>query len=125
MLELLSMFPTSEAPVQPLSDIRVVDLTRVLAGPYCTMLLADLGAEVIKVEQPGRGDDTRQWGPPFAGGESAYYLSINRNKQGITLDLRHERARDLLRQLVARADVLVENFKLGSMEDWGLGYDAL
>jgi formyl-CoA transferase len=111
--------------MQPLDDIRVIDLTRVLAGPYCTMLLADLGAEVIKVEQPGRGDDTRQWGPPFAAGESAYYLSINRNKKGITLDLRQERAREVVRQLVARADVLVENFKLGSMEEWGLDYASL
>ena len=111
--------------MQPLDDIRVIDLTRVLAGPYCTMMLADLGAEVIKVEQPGRGDDTRQWGPPFAAGESAYYLSINRNKKGITLNLQHERAREVLRELVARADVLVENFKLGSMDEWGLGYEAL
>ena len=111
--------------MQPLDDIRVIDLTRVLAGPYCTMLLADLGAEVIKIEQPGRGDDTRQWGPPFAAGESAYYLSINRNKKGITLDLRQERAREVVRQLVARADVLVENFKLGSMDEWGLDYASL
>ncbi len=111
--------------MQPLDDIRVIDLTRVLAGPYCTMMLADLGAEVIKVEQPGRGDDTRQWGPPFAAGESAYDLSINRNKKGITLNLQHERARGIVRDLVARADVLVENFKLGSMEEWGLGYETL
>ncbi len=111
--------------MQPLDDIRVIDLTRVLAGPYCTMMLADLGAEVIKIEQPGRGDDSRQWGPPFAAGESAYYLSINRNKKGMTLDLKQERAREVLRQMVARADVLVENFKLGSMEEWGVGYAAL
>ena len=83
--------------MQPLDDIRVLDLTRVLAGPYCTMMLADLGAEVIKVEQPGRGDDSRQWGPPFAGGESAYYLSVNRNKKDITLNLNDERARDIVR----------------------------
>jgi formyl-CoA transferase len=111
--------------MQPLDDIRVLDLTRVLAGPYCTMMLADLGAEVIKVEQPGRGDDSRQWGPPFAGGESAYYLSVNRNKKDITLNLSDERAREIVRELVRHVDVVVENFKLGSMEEWGLGYDAL
>ena len=111
--------------MQPLSDIRVLDLTRVLAGPYCTMMLADLGAEVIKVEQPGRGDDSRQWGPPFVQTESAYYLSINRNKQGITLNLQHPQAHEIIRALVRRSDVLVENFKLGTMEEWGLGYEAL
>src|SRR5438270_982404 len=111
--------------MQPLDDIRVIDLSRVLAGPYGTMMLADLGAEVIKVEQPGRGDDTRQWGPPFAAGESAYYLSINRNKRDLTLDLRDERARDILRDLIRRADVVVENFKLGTLESWGLGYEQL
>lgn len=110
---------------QPLDDILVIDLTRVLAGPFCTMNLADLGAEVIKVEQPGRGDDTRQWGPPFAGGESAYYLSVNRNKKGITLNFAHPKARDILRALVAKADVLIENFKSGTMESWGLGYEDL
>ncbi|MBI3734153.1 MAG: CoA transferase [Chloroflexi bacterium] len=110
---------------QPLDDIRVLDLSRVLAGPYCTMMLADLGAEVIKVEQPGRGDESRQWGPPFVGGESAYFLGINRNKQDITLNLQHERGRQLVRELVPHADVLVENFKLGSMEEWGLGYESL
>ncbi|MBI5879167.1 MAG: CoA transferase [Chloroflexi bacterium] len=110
---------------QPLDDILVIDLTRVLAGPFCTMNLADLGAEVIKVEQPGRGDDTRQWGPPFAGGESAYYLSVNRNKKGITLNFAHPKARDILRALVTKADVLIENFKSGTMESWGLGYEEL
>jgi formyl-CoA transferase len=111
--------------MQPLDDVRVIDLSRVLAGPYGTMMLADLGAEVIKVEQPGRGDDTRQWGPPFAAGESAYYLSINRNKRDITLNLQAERAREILRDLIRRADVVVENFKLGTMEGWGLGYEQL
>jgi crotonobetainyl-CoA:carnitine CoA-transferase CaiB-like acyl-CoA transferase len=111
--------------MQPLSDIRVLDLTRILAGPYCTMMLADLGAEVIKVEQPGRGDDSRQWGPPFVGGESAYYLSINRNKKGITLNLQDARARNIVRELVKQSDVLVENFKRGSMDEWGLSYEAL
>ena len=81
--------------VVPLDDIRVLDFSRILAGPYCTMMLGDLGAEVIKVERPGLGDDTRQWGPPFAGGESAYYLSCNRNKKGITLNLKTSAGRDL------------------------------
>jgi formyl-CoA transferase len=109
----------------PLSDLLVIDLSRVLAGPYCTMMLADLGARVVKVEQPGSGDDTRAWGPPFMAGESAYYLSVNRNKEGITLNLKSERGRDLLRALLAQADVVVENFKLGTMEAWGLGWETL
>jgi formyl-CoA transferase len=110
---------------QPLSDVRVIDLSRVLAGPYCTMMLADLGAEVIKVERPGHGDDTRQFGPPWAGGESAYYLSVNRNKKGITLNLKSEKGREILRELACQADVLVENWRVGTMEGWGLGYEAL
>jgi len=109
----------------PLSDILVIDLSRVLAGPYCTMMLADLGARVVKVEQPGTGDDTRAWGPPFLEGESAYYLSVNRNKLGITLNLKSERGREVLRELLEQADILVENFKLGTMESWGLGYETL
>jgi formyl-CoA transferase len=109
----------------PLDNILIIDLSRVLAGPYCTMMLADLGARVIKVEQPGTGDDTRAWGPPFAGGESAYYLSVNRNKQGITINLKSERGRAILLEMVKQADVLIENFKLGTMESWGLGYDTL
>jgi formyl-CoA transferase len=109
----------------PLSDLLVIDLSRVLAGPYCTMMLADLGARVIKVEQPGSGDDTRAWGPPFLAGESAYYLSVNRNKEGITLNLKSERGRELLRELLEQADVVVENFKLGTMEAWGLGWEIL
>ena len=84
----------------PLDGVRVLDLTRVVAGPYCSMFLGDLGADVVKVEQPGMGDDTRGWGPPFAGGESAYYLCINRNKRSLTLDLKSKRAVELLRQLV-------------------------
>jgi formyl-CoA transferase len=108
-----------------LSDIAVLDLSRVLAGPYCTMLLADLGAEVIKVEKPGVGDDTRRWGPPFAGGESAYYLSANRGKKSITLDLKTERGRQIVRELARKADVLVENFRVGTMDDWGLSYEKL
>jgi formyl-CoA transferase len=108
-----------------LEDVMVLDLSRVLAGPYCTMMLADLGAEVIKVEVPGRGDDTRQWGPPFAGGESAYYLSTNRGKKSITVNLKTQRGREIVRDLVCRADVVVENFRSGTMDEWGLGYDAL
>jgi formyl-CoA transferase len=109
----------------PLTDLLVLDLSRVLAGPFVTMMLADLGAEVIKVERPDGGDDTRQWGPPWAGGESAYYLSINRNKKSITLNLKTDKGREILRELAGRADVLVENWRAGTMEDWGLGYEAL
>ena len=109
----------------PLSGIIVLDLTRVLSGPYCTMMLGDLGARVIKVERPGRGDDTRAWGPPFVGGESAYFLSINRNKESLTLDFQQAEGRAILEQLVARADVLVENFRPGTLERYGLDYPAL
>jgi len=109
----------------PLDGLTVLDFTRVLAGPYCTMQLADLGARVIKIEQPGRGDDTRAWGPPFVGGESAYFLSVNRNKESLALDLKHARARAVLDALLARADILVENFRPGTMERLGLGHDAV
>jgi formyl-CoA transferase len=115
----------SEVRPGPLSGVRVLDLTRVVAGPYCSMFLGDLGAEVVKVEQPGAGDDTRGWGPPFAGGESAYYLCINRNKQSLTLDLKSQRAVELLRQLVKAADVIIENFRPGTMERLGLGEKEL
>ncbi len=109
----------------PLSGVTVVDFTRVLSGPYCTMLLADMGARVIKIEQPGRGDDTRAWGPPFVNGESAYFLSINRNKESVTLDLKHPSSRNVLDRLMQRADVVVENFRPGTMERLGLGYGDL
>ncbi len=109
----------------PLDGLTVVDLTRVLSGPYCTMLLADMGARVIKVEQPGRGDDTRGWGPPFIEGESAYFLSINRNKESITLNFKHPEARMLLERLIAGADVVVENFRPGTLEPFGLDYNSL
>jgi crotonobetainyl-CoA:carnitine CoA-transferase CaiB-like acyl-CoA transferase len=109
----------------PLDGITVLDLTRVLSGPYCTMLLADMGARVIKVEQPGKGDDTRAWGPPFLEGESAYFLSINRNKESVTLDFKHPDGRALLEQLIAKADVLVENFRPGTLTRLGLDYEAL
>ncbi len=106
----------------PLSGITVLDLTRVLSGPYCTMLLADMGARVIKVEQPGKGDDTRAWGPPFLEGESAYFLSINRNKESVTLDFKKPEGREILEQLIGRADVLVENFRPGTLTRLGLDY---
>jgi formyl-CoA transferase len=110
---------------QPLDGIRVVDLTRSLAGPYCTMLLGDLGAEVIKIEQPGRGDESRQWGPPWAGGESAYFLGVNRNKRSMTLNLKSPQAEDIVFGLVERSDILVENFRAGTMERLGFGYERL
>jgi glutaryl-CoA transferase len=108
-----------------LSDVVVVDLSRVLAGPYCTMILGDLGATVIKVEQPGRGDDTRDFGPPYIAGESAYYLGLNRNKQSILLDFSTPEGKERLLKLVTTATVLVENFRPGALERQGLGYEAL
>ncbi|MDA0238427.1 MAG: CoA transferase [Proteobacteria bacterium] len=102
-----------------LEGIRVIDLTRILAGPFCTMNLGDMGAEIIKIEQPGRGDDTRGWGPPFAGDEAAYFLGINRNKRSVTLNLKDERGKDILRRLLKDADVLIENFKPGQLDSWG------
>ena len=110
---------------QPLDGITVVDLTRVLSGPYCTMQLADMGARVIKIERPGKGDDTRAWGPPFLHGESAYFLSINRNKESVTLDFKHPAGRQLLEQLVARADIVVENFRPGTLDEIGFDYASL
>jgi crotonobetainyl-CoA:carnitine CoA-transferase CaiB-like acyl-CoA transferase len=104
----------------PLSEITVLDFTRVLSGPYCTMILGDLGARVIKIEHPVRGDDTRHWGPPFIGSESAYFLSINRNKESFTLDFKHPEGRKILEALLPRADVLVENFRPGTLEAIGL-----
>jgi len=115
-----------------LSHIRVLDLTRILAGPWCTQTLADLGADVIKIERPGQGDDTRQWGPPYARDtegqdttEAAYYLAINRNKRSVTLDISTPEGQDLVRRLVAQCDVLVENFKVGDMQRYGLDYESL
>jgi crotonobetainyl-CoA:carnitine CoA-transferase CaiB-like acyl-CoA transferase len=105
----------------PLADLRVLDLTRVLAGPLCTMTLGDLGARVLKIERPGAGDETRGWGPPFdADGESAYYLSVNRNKLSLTLDLDGQADRDLLVELATEADVVVENFRSGTLERRGI-----
>jgi len=109
----------------PLKGIRVVDLSRVVVGPYCTMVLGDMGADVIKIELPGIGDETRMWGPPFAGGESAYYISLNKNKRSLTLDFKKERGKKILRQLIAISDVLVENYRFGTLEKLGFGYESL
>ena len=109
----------------PLDGITVLDLTRVLSGPYCTMLLADMGARVIKIEQPGKGDDTRGWGPPFVEGESAYFLSINRNKESVALDFKRPEGRAVLDRLVAKSDVVVENFRPATLAKIGLDYRTL
>jgi crotonobetainyl-CoA:carnitine CoA-transferase CaiB-like acyl-CoA transferase len=109
----------------PLEGLTILDFTRVLSGPYCTMQLGDLGARVIKIEQPGRGDDTRAWGPPFVNGESAYFLSINRNKESVALDLKDARARTIVDALLARADVVVENFRPGTMARLGWSHEAV
>ncbi len=125
--------------MRPLDGITVIDLTRVLSGPYCTMLLADMGARVVKVEQPGKGDDTRAWGPPFMHpiaqsprdgdpaypGESAYFLSINRNKESVTLDFKKPEGRAILDKLIAKGDVLVENFRPGTLDKLGLDFTSL
>jgi crotonobetainyl-CoA:carnitine CoA-transferase CaiB-like acyl-CoA transferase len=109
----------------PLAGIRVLDLSRVLAGPFATMMLGDLGAEIIKVEMPGTGDDTRQWGPPFVEGESAYFLSINRNKKSIALNLKNARAREVALNLAETSDIAIENFTPGTAKRLGLDYEAL
>ena len=109
----------------PLQGITVLDLTRVLSGPYCTMLLGDMGARIIKIEQPAKGDDTRAWGPPFLEGESAYFLSINRNKESVTLNFKQPEGRDVLDRLIAKADVVVENFRPGTLAKMQLDYPSL
>jgi formyl-CoA transferase len=110
-----------------LNGIRILDFSRVLAGPFCTMLLADFGADVIKVERPGLGDDTREWGPPFAGDSHmiAYFISVNRNKRSLTLNLKSDEGQRIARQLALQSDVLIENFKVGQMKSYGLDYDSL
>lgn len=108
----------------PLEGLKVLDLTRVLAGPYCTMLLGDLGANIIKVEMPGTGDDSRHFGP-YQNGESAYFMSLNRNKRSMTLNLKNEQGKNLLIELVKKVDVIIENFRPGTMEKLGLGYETL
>ena len=110
--------------MQPLQNIRVLDLSRVLAGPYCTMVLGDLGAEIIKVEPP-EGDETRGWGPPFAEGESAYYLCVNRNKRSMVVNLKTDEGREIFRELAMQSDVLVENFRPGTLKKFGLDFETL
>ena len=117
---------------RPLSHIRVLDLTRVLAGPWAAQNLADLGAEVIKIERPGTGDDTRAWGPPWRGGgdakethESAYFLSVNRGKKSVTLDISRPEGQRIARELAAKSDVLIENYKVGALARYGLGYEDI
>jgi crotonobetainyl-CoA:carnitine CoA-transferase CaiB-like acyl-CoA transferase len=118
--------------MQPLTGLRVLDLTRALAGPFCTMMLGDLGADVIKVERPGHGDESRGWGPPFVGepygpypGESAYFLATNRNKRSITVNLKSPEGQAIVHQLAARSDALVENFRTGVLDEMGLDYEDL
>ena len=112
-------------PPKALEGVCILDLSRILAGPYATMVLSDFGADVIKVETPGGGDGTRQWGPPYAGGESAYYLSINRNKRSVTANLKHPQGLEIIHRLAQKADVVIENFRVGQAERLGVGYDAL
>ena len=109
----------------PLEGVRVLDLSRVLAGPYATTMLADLGADVLKIEHPERGDDTRHWGPPFAGSESAYFLSVNRNKRSAGVDLKTSEGIEKVKKLAAGADVVIENMRRGALEKLGLGYEVL
>ena len=116
------------APTGPLAGITVLDLSRVLAGPWCSQILGDLGAEVIKVEQPGEGDDTRRWGPPFlpdGSNDSAYYLCANRNKRSIAIDIARPEGQELVRAMAAKADVVLENFRVGALAKYGLDYAAL
>jgi formyl-CoA transferase/CoA:oxalate CoA-transferase len=112
-------------PPGPLAGVRVLDLSRILTGPFCTMMLADYGADVVKVERPVTGDDTRAWGPPFAAGESAYFLSVNRNKRSAVVDLGSPDGLEAVRSLARAADVVVENFRPGTADRLGIGYEAL
>ena len=111
--------------MKALDGLRVLDLTRALAGPYCTMMLGDYGADVVKIELPGTGDDTRHWAPPFIGDQSAYFLSINRNKRSMTLNLRHDRGKEIFMRMAKEADVVVENFTPGVVERLGIGYESV
>ena len=107
-----------------LAGIKVIDLTRVLGGPYCTQMLGDHGADIVKIEPP-QGDETRGWGPPFQDGAASYFIGVNRNKRGIVLDLSKPQGREVMFRLLETADVLVENFKTGTLEKWGLGYEEV
>lgn len=109
----------------PLEGVRVLDLSRIMAGPFCSMILGDLGAEIIKVERPGLGDDTRAWGPPFIAGESTYYLSINRNKKSITINMKSQKGIEIIKGIAKQSEILLENFPPGTTERYGLDYDAL
>ena len=118
--------------MQPLQNIRILDITRALAGPYCTMMLGDLGADVIKIERPGVGDETRGWGPPFVGaaynnypGESAYFLAANRNKRSVTVNIQSKEGQEIIRKLAGISDALVENYRTGDLDKLGLGYNDL
>ena len=111
--------------MKPIDGVRVADLSRVGSGPFCSMMLGDMGAEVIKIEEPGRGDEARAFGPPFQGGESPYYLSVNRNKRSCTVDLKHDDGKEILRRLIDRSDVLIENFRPGAMERLGFDYETV
>nr|XP_047907594.1 succinate--hydroxymethylglutarate CoA-transferase isoform X3 [Anser cygnoides] len=115
----------SASNVKPLDGVKILDLTRVLAGPFATMNLGDLGAEVIKVERPGAGDDTRAWGPPFVGTESVYFLSVNRNKKSIAINMKNSRGAKIIRELAAVSDVFVENYIPGKLAEIGLGYEDI
>src|ERR1700710_2400658 len=119
--------PTDATPTGPLKGLTVFDLTRVLAGPTCAQMLGDLGAEVIKIERPGAGDDTRGFAPPFMPGtkESAYFVGVNRNKMSVTLDIGKPEGQEIALRLIAESDILVENFKVGALEKYGLGYEQL
>ncbi|XP_042690155.1 succinate--hydroxymethylglutarate CoA-transferase isoform X4 [Centrocercus urophasianus] len=117
--------PAGTSNVKPLDGVKILDLTRVLAGPFATMNLGDLGAEVIKVERPGTGDDTRTWGPPFIGTESVYFLSVNRNKKSIAINMKNSRGAKLIRELAAVSDVFVENYVPGKLAEIGLGYEDI
>lgn len=108
----------------PLEGVKVLDISRVLTGPFCTMILGDLGAEVIKVEMPGVGDETRSWGPPFVNGESAYFLSVNRNKKSITVNMKSPKGREIIYRLAKEADVMIENFLPGTVQAPGCGLRA-
>src|SRR6516225_7327095 len=118
-VEMTREAPAAPAATGPLAGIRVIDLTRILAGPLCTMMLGDMGADVIKVEPPGKGDDTRSWGPPFVGDEAAYFLGVNRNKRSVTLNMAAPAGQKILAGLIDKADVLIDNFRLGTLEKWG------
>ena len=125
MAQTLGPHPEGEGTFMPLEGVKVLDLTQIMAGPYCTMMLADMGADVVKVEKPNGGDDTRRMGPPFIEGESAAFLGINRNKRSIVIDLRSDPGRELAQRMARQSDILVQNFRPGALERMGLGYEQV